>query len=187
MVIDINEYKVRIDPQDQELVSKYKWHISSTGYAVWRGVIDGKKKTIRMHRLITSCPQGKIVDHINHDPLDNRRANLRVCTQSDNMRNKRNQGKGYWYQRQNNNWVVEIFGKHIGSFDSEDEAREIAALVRSGGTYTKPVRTHCNQGHSLSHAYIVRGEKKCRPCQARRSKEYYKRRTLLSVAHVKAG
>lgn len=165
-----------IDQEDYQLVSTLKWHKSDNGYAVWRGIKDGKKQTIRMHRLITNCPKGKIIDHINHDKLDNRKSNLRICTQSENMRNKRVQGKGYWFQKQNSNWVVEVNNKHIGVFKSETEAAQVVQLVRSGGVYTKPERTHCKYGHSLESAYIVRGEKRCKPCQKKRSRQYYERK-----------
>lgn len=171
---------VEIDEQDLELVSSMKWHIGDTGYAVWRGIKDGKKQTIRMHRLITNCPKHLIVDHINHNRLDNRRINLRVCNQSTNMLNKIDQGKGYWFQKQNNNWVVEIQNKHIGVFSTEEEAKKIALHIRNGGTYTKPDRTTCKIGHSLKDAYMVRGIKICKPCQAKRSKEYYKRKKGIS-------
>mgnify|MGYP007071598456 CR=1 FL=1 len=167
---------VEIDEQDVELVSSMRWHIGDTGYAVWRGIKDGKKQTIRMHRLITNCPRHLIVDHINHNPLDNRRSNLRVCTQSVNMRNLRDQGKGYWYQKQNNNWVVEIHGKHVGVFETEERAAEIAAHIRNGGTYTKPEKTHCKWGHSLADAYKYGKYKSCKTCQTKRSKEYNIRR-----------
>jgi len=175
MAIDITGGEVQIDEEDFELVSTLKWHVGDTGYAVWRGVKDGKKQTIRMHRLVTNCPRGKVIDHVNHDKLDNRKENLSVCTQSDNMRNLRNQGKGYWYQGQNSNWVVEIYGRHIGVFTTENEAKEVVELVRSGGVYIKPEKTHCNYGHSLDNAYIVNNKKTCKLCQSRRSREYYVR------------
>lgn len=42
---------------------------------------------IHLHRLIMNCPEGMVVDHVNHDTFDNRKQNLRVCTQSQNMKN----------------------------------------------------------------------------------------------------
>ena len=116
MELYIKNRVVLYDEQDHETISQYKWHINDSGYAVWRGNINGNKKTIRMHRLIMNPPSDKVIDHINHNTLDNRRSNLLICTQSENMRNLSNQGKGYWYQKQNKNWVVEICGKHIGCF-----------------------------------------------------------------------
>lgn len=48
---------------------------------------QGKRTKIKMHRWITECPMGMEVDHINHDPLDNRRDNLRIVDHSTNLRN----------------------------------------------------------------------------------------------------
>ena len=176
MEVNITGGTVLIDEADFELINAYRWHVNDMGYAVWRGVKDGVKSTIRMHRLITGCPKGKIVDHINHNPLDNRRENLRVCTQSENMRNLRDQGKGYWFHKQNHNWAVEINGKHVGVFETEEEAARIAEFVRNGGTYLKPVRTFCKWGHSLANAYDYGAGKRCRTCQSLRSKSYYRRK-----------
>ena len=175
MTYRITGGEVLIDKEDYQLVSTLKWHIGDTGYAVWRGVKDGKKQTIRMHRLITSCPKGKIVDHINHNPLDNRRSNLRICTHSDNMRNKKDQGRGYNWHKQNSSWSVETFGFRMSGFKTEKEAKEVVELIRAGGTYIKPERTECKHGHSLADAYIINGKKMCKKCQAKRSREYFKR------------
>lgn len=41
-----------------------------------------------MHRFIADCPKDKIIDHINHDTLDNRLSNIRITTQGTNMLNK---------------------------------------------------------------------------------------------------
>lgn len=176
MEVTIKGHRVLFDKEDFNLVSQYRWYINDSGYAVWRGIKDGKKQTIRMHRLIMNAPSDKVIDHINHNKLDNRKTNLRICTQSENMLNLKNQGRGYWFQKQNNNWVVELSGKHIGVFASELEAKNVVNLIRSGGVYVKPKRTHCSRGHSLHDAYNYNGRKLCRICQSIRSKAYFKRK-----------
>lgn len=70
-----------IDLCDIELIGKYKWH-EQNGYVKTN---DAHAK--RLHRFLTNAPEGMVVDHINHNPLDNRRSNLRVCTYRDNARN----------------------------------------------------------------------------------------------------
>ena len=51
--------------------------------------INGKYETTPLHRLITNCERNKIVDHIDHNPLNNRRNNLRVCTIAENGMNRK--------------------------------------------------------------------------------------------------
>lgn len=67
-----------VDDEDYELVSQYRWHLSY-GYVM--------SDHTRMHRLIMNPPEGYVVDHINHYTTDNRRSNLRICKQGDNVHN----------------------------------------------------------------------------------------------------
>ena len=61
-------------------MKQYRWRISNN-------YVITKKGYIKLHRLITNCPDDKVVDHINHNRLDNRKCNLRVCTQAENAQN----------------------------------------------------------------------------------------------------
>src|SRR5579863_1550584 len=85
-----------------------------------------------MHREIMKPSKDEEVDHINHDKLDNRRENLRVCTGSQNQCNRRRKLKntsGYkgvcWY-RSKNRWkaALNIKGKCVwtGLFKNKEEA-----------------------------------------------------------------
>lgn len=77
-ILDRIPRKVLIDPEDFHLVSQYTWRISvDNGYVV---ATTKDNKTIRIHRLILEPKHGNYVDHINHNKLDNRRANLRECS-----------------------------------------------------------------------------------------------------------
>lgn len=120
---------VLIDTDDVELVSKYQWSIMG-GYA--RTVIDGR--TTSMHRLIMKAPDGLVVDHINHNELDNRKNNLRVCTQSNNAMNRKkaiNNTSGYIgvvFKKDCNKWeaFIRVDGKrkYLGLFATPELAYE---------------------------------------------------------------
>ena len=79
-----------VDAADFASVKQYKWKKHSKGYAYrFERDSDGVHKMILMHRQIMQPGEGLVVDHINHDPLDNTRDNLRVCTQGQNMKNQK--------------------------------------------------------------------------------------------------
>lgn len=77
-------------------------------------------------RSIMKPQRGMEVDHINRNPLDNRRANLRICTKEENARNKGfHRGaeipfKGVCKSR--NKYRARYKGKHLGTFDTAEEA-----------------------------------------------------------------
>lgn len=77
--------KAIIDRSEVEIIKKYYWN-RSTGYAYSNK--QENKKRIMMHRLIMNDPKGKYIDHINGDKLDNRKENLRICTNSQNLMNR---------------------------------------------------------------------------------------------------
>jgi hypothetical protein len=55
----------------------------SNGYLV----ANINHKSIKLHRFILNAENGSVVDHINHNPLDNRKSNLRITTHKNNSRN----------------------------------------------------------------------------------------------------
>jgi hypothetical protein len=88
---------------------------------------------MRLNREIMNAPAGLLVDHRNNDTLDNRRANLRLATSSQNRINsRRDKSKtssryiGVSLEKGRNKWLAYINynGKriHLGRFDSEIEA-----------------------------------------------------------------
>jgi hypothetical protein len=90
MEVKLTQGKVAlIDDEDWELVSKYSWYAykNKHGNTFYAATTNSKNFKIRMHRLIMNTPSGKQVDHINGNGLDNRRVNLRVCTNSQNHMN----------------------------------------------------------------------------------------------------
>lgn len=76
-----------IDDDDYDRVSTFRWNWDSR-YAKRTVWFNGKCKTIMMHSFIMGCPmKGLVTDHINRNKLDNRKSNLRICTQKENMDN----------------------------------------------------------------------------------------------------
>lgn len=117
-----------IDLDDIDKVKNYKWYLVGNGY------VYTKKMNIYLHRIIMECPDNMMVDHINHNPLDNRKSNLRVCTNSQNNMNKGKQSnntsgyRGVDWHKQNNKWHARIHVNkrkiHLGYFDTKEEAIE---------------------------------------------------------------
>lgn len=89
-----NYYSI-IDFEDGEKVKKYNWHISSDRYVGSTLYIDKIKKEFYLHNLImnrlTFEGKGQLetVDHINRNPLDNRKKNLRIVSQSEQCLNQK--------------------------------------------------------------------------------------------------
>jgi hypothetical protein len=82
-----------VDAADFDWLSQWNWCANQGRYAVRQSHredrADGKRGFIHMHREILAPPVGMYVDHVNGDGLDNRRANLRVCTRQQNAQNGR--------------------------------------------------------------------------------------------------
>lgn len=118
-----------IDISDLDKVKDTKWTLSKTGYVV--GKPSGSKNVIKMHRYILSgIDSGKIIDHIDRNPLNNRRENLRICTQLDNAKNlsvgKNNRYGFKGIRPVNNKWAARIMVNrkeiNLGRFKTKEEA-----------------------------------------------------------------
>lgn len=82
-------------------------------------------KRIRLHRWIINCPMGMMVDHINHDTLDNRKSNLRIVTHFENQQNRKDNksGKvGVYYSTRDKVYIARLGTKWLGQFKNLDEA-----------------------------------------------------------------
>ena len=101
-----------IDESTFQEFSEFNWHIAN-GYAARRLPKAQGKKMLYMHRLILSAPKGKIVDHINGDPLDNRIQNLRLCTHKQNIRNGRSRKGSSIYKGVSRRSDYAAFQAHI--------------------------------------------------------------------------
>lgn len=119
-----------VDDEDYDLVSKHTWHCTEHGYAARRN--PSTKKIEYLHRFIMRPPESKVIDHINHNKLDNRRSNLRICTVSENLKNTRpkrgtSKYKGVHFKKgRSKPWRARIHydgvDEILGDFYTEEEA-----------------------------------------------------------------
>lgn len=118
-----------VDDEDYQRLSEFRWNLHSAGYAVSGIKISGKKICLYMHRMVMDNPKN-VVDHINFDKLDNRKINLRECTQQENCWNSSPVGgrafKGVSLDKRNKKWKSYIRSEDrqvfLGYFKTEEEA-----------------------------------------------------------------
>jgi len=109
-----------VDDEDFEELNKHKWYAikdHNTYYAIRHDKRDPntlERKSVRMHRILLNAPSNMVVDHINGNGLDNRRSNIRLCTQSQNAFNQRKNiknvsgYKGVGWHKQRKKWRAQI-------------------------------------------------------------------------------
>lgn len=119
-----------VDEVDYQWLSSRKWYLNQTGYAIANGRNIAGRCIDFMHTEILSPPDGFVTDHANHCKLDNRRSNLRLCSETENrfnlpLRADNTTGfKGVY--RRGKRWKAQLTaeGKHyfLGSFPTPEEA-----------------------------------------------------------------
>ena len=131
------EIPVLISERDVEIYNTRKWWVMCNGSGQF---VVGSGRHDYFHRVVTDCPKGMTVDHVNGDTLDNRRENLRVCTIAGNARNKgkhyllskggtkhgykKSIYKGVWFDKEGWNARITVGGENtfLGRFKTEIEA-----------------------------------------------------------------
>lgn len=83
-----------IDAEDVDLADKYRWHAAKQRDSFRivchkRTEPKGKKQAFYLHRIVTDAPCDKFVDHINCEPTDNRKINLRFTDYRGNGQNRK--------------------------------------------------------------------------------------------------
>lgn len=136
-------YTTLLSREDIDL-ARFRWgiHKGITGrlYIRRRRILNHKKQWQWLHRVVLERTLGRKlerdenVDHINNDPLDNRRDNLRVASRSQNLANtlrstnRYSKLKGARYNKRYKSWSssIQIDGKliYLGTFSTDKEAHE---------------------------------------------------------------
>ena len=122
----------QVDDEDFDYLNQWKWyaHLSRNRnfYAARRDYKKGMREIWWMHRFIINPAGNNQVDHINGNGFDNRRINLRECTHSQNMSNRKSCGRsrylGVSFDRKKYKASIGKNGiiYHLGLFDTEIEA-----------------------------------------------------------------
>lgn len=129
--------KVLLDDDDYDKIARdfnnLKWNITKNR----KGLYAQKRvnnKNIYLHRYIMNNPSG-VVDHINHNTLDNRKSNLRVTSNANNLRNgtlRSNNttsitGVSYDTSRKKYKATIKVNYKtiYLGRFKTLEEAKQV--------------------------------------------------------------
>ena len=124
-VYDASGNEFLIDTEDICKIRDLYWCQGSKGY------IQNPKSGIRIHRVIMNCDNNMVVDHISGDISDNRKCNLRICTQQENCFNKRHMPLNKTrcigvHKNKRGKYVAQItkdgIMHHIGTFESVESA-----------------------------------------------------------------
>jgi hypothetical protein len=137
-------YVALIDEEDYPAVSRHSWHATECRGGLVYAATRTNGRIAYLHRMLAATPELPWVDHANGNGLDNRRANLRPCTQSQNAANARTRRgtsrfRGVWWNKGCGKWQVVIKAngcrRYLGVFHSEEEAArayDVAALAEFG-------------------------------------------------------
>lgn len=129
----IKFHSLLVDPEDIEALSLQIYYITEYGYVLSR---DAKQ----IHRIILNPKSNETIDHINGNKLDNRKSNLRICTQAENNRNRKvDDIKGYKGIRYTSgNYTVRVANDTIGTYSDLEAAKNsynYFAAIKFGAFY----------------------------------------------------
>ena len=128
-----------IDAEDLQKVRYHKWRCDSN-YHIITGNSSNTRPTIYLSRLLMNVTDPNlVVDHINGNPLDNRKFNLRICTQAENkynthfMSNSNSHIIGVHWDKERRRWAPEIqkdsIRIHLGRYKDIEEAKYVRHIA----------------------------------------------------------
>ena len=127
------KYVALVDDEDYEYLNQWKWHVNIESKTIYvrRTIYENKiYSSIAMHSQIMQPPSEMEIDHIDHNGLNNQKSNLRLCTRSQNAKNRTPRGAskylGVYYEKRkrkyqaqiNINGVVVYLGRYVNEIDA---------------------------------------------------------------------
>lgn len=146
------EQPALISTEDAALISKASWYGVKVKYkdsvlVYAYATINGKRTA--MHRLISMPSENQVVDHINRNTLDNRRENLRNCSQSQNLMNAK-------VRRHSSTGLKGVFPVQLKDKSSKPKWRariQYKGVRKNLGTFGSPEEAH--------RAYVIAANSLC--------------------------
>ena len=121
------------DMEDYDILRKYHWSARKDGHV--RAFVNGRQVELARYILEQNgvyIPEDKVVDHIDINPLNNRKYNLRICSFRENRMNHslfKSNSSGYSgvsYRKDKDQWIARITIDYerlfLGYFDTKEEA-----------------------------------------------------------------
>ena len=155
------KYFALVDDEDYEWINQWNWSYNKCGtdhgYATRqlpKSETGGKVKRVLMHRVIMNLIEGDniMVDHIDHNGLNNQKSNIRVCSNSENSRNRISFGKSKFLgvspnrRRQTKYWRASIKTGGIiitiGNFNIEKYGNEQAEIMAAKAYDKAAIKYH---------------------------------------------
>ena len=138
---ELSDLYALVDDEDYDRVmeaisSRSKWYAWSGPNTSKTYAMNGSRDK-SIHRVVMNAPRGMDVDHINGNPLDNRKENLRICTRSENCRNRKvrvtsKSGFKGVYRKPSGRYEAYIGNPdvknrliHLGTYDTPEEAARV--------------------------------------------------------------
>jgi len=132
----IREKEILIDDEDLKIIESHKWRVSSGGYVIRNSNDKNKSRHIYLHKEILKLKDNKImVDHKDGNTLNNQKSNLRTCTHTENMRNRKvfksskSGYKGVVFDGTSGKWRLSLYIRFDDKIEAAKTYDKIAKLL----------------------------------------------------------